>query len=173
MGDGTVALILDVLGLASRRRTGRRSRASTPASAQARTATARRRHGADLLLIVDFGDTGGSLCRLSMVSRLEKFATSAIEYADGREVIQYRGAIMPLVRLSDVLRRTPTRTTLTTGSADRRLCRAVAALRLGRRPHRRHRRNRTSSSPASDDQNDDLLGTVVIQQRVTDLLNLR
>ena len=52
--------------------------------------------------MVDLGDTRRFALPTSMISRLEKVAKSAIEYADGREVIQYRGAIMPLMRLSEV-----------------------------------------------------------------------
>jgi two-component system chemotaxis sensor kinase CheA len=39
---------------------------------------------------------------LSMVARLEEFPASAIEQAGRQEVVQYRGRIMPLIRLSDV-----------------------------------------------------------------------
>ena len=54
------------------------------------------------LLIVDLGDARRFALPTSMVSRLEKAPRSAIEFAGGREVIQYRGDILPLVRLIDV-----------------------------------------------------------------------
>src|SRR3974377_2010001 len=38
-----------------------------------------------------------------MVARLEEFPRDAIETAGDREVVQYRGTIMPLVRISEVL----------------------------------------------------------------------
>ena len=40
---------------------------------------------------------------LSAVARLEEFACNTIEVAGGQEVVQYRGQIMPLIRVSDVI----------------------------------------------------------------------
>ncbi len=40
---------------------------------------------------------------LSLVARLEEFPQSAIEYAGGWQVVQYRGRILPLVSLRSVL----------------------------------------------------------------------
>lgn len=40
---------------------------------------------------------------LSLVARLEEFPRDSIEVAGNREVVQYRGQIMPLIRVSDVL----------------------------------------------------------------------
>jgi two-component system chemotaxis sensor kinase CheA len=37
---------------------------------------------------------------LSMVARLEEIAADEVELAAGREVVQYRGAILPLIALS-------------------------------------------------------------------------
>lgn len=40
---------------------------------------------------------------LSLVARLEQFPLSTVERSSAHEVVQYRGQIMPLVRLSQVL----------------------------------------------------------------------
>jgi two-component system chemotaxis sensor kinase CheA len=40
---------------------------------------------------------------LALVARLEEFPRDSIETAGGHEVVQYRGQIMPLVRVSEVL----------------------------------------------------------------------
>lgn len=40
---------------------------------------------------------------LSMVARLEEIAHDAIEHAAGQAVVQYRGAIMPIVDLREVM----------------------------------------------------------------------
>jgi two-component system chemotaxis sensor kinase CheA len=42
--------------------------------------------------------------RISAISRLEEFPTTAIEHAGDREVLQYRDRILPLLRVSDLLR---------------------------------------------------------------------
>ena len=43
---------------------------------------------------------------LSVVARLEEFPRDSVEIAADKEVVQYRGQIMPLVRVSDVLEST-------------------------------------------------------------------
>jgi two-component system chemotaxis sensor kinase CheA len=100
MGDGKVALILDVLGTAQRARVVSEVRDRTLAEHNARTGE--RSDTRQTLLILTVGDRRLAL-PISMVSRLEEVARSAVERADGREVIQYRGQIMPLVRLGRVL----------------------------------------------------------------------
>lgn len=40
---------------------------------------------------------------LSLVDRLEEIPASAVEHSGGREVVQYRDQIIPLVRLSQAL----------------------------------------------------------------------
>jgi two-component system chemotaxis sensor kinase CheA len=40
---------------------------------------------------------------LEAVSRLEEFPAAAVEHAGGRDVVQYRGEILPLVHLADAL----------------------------------------------------------------------
>ena len=51
------------------------------------------KHGADSRVAIP----------LSLVARLEEIPCSAIEHSGGREVVQYRNQIMPLVRLSQAL----------------------------------------------------------------------
>jgi two-component system, chemotaxis family, sensor kinase CheA len=40
---------------------------------------------------------------LALVARLEEFARSAVENTGHQEVVQYRGQIMPLIRVSEVV----------------------------------------------------------------------
>ncbi len=100
MGDGTVALILDVMGLAVAAGLAGESRE------QAHGALAKddARDGLQTQTLLCGGSGGlAPLCLpTSMVARLEKVATSSIEYANGRQVIQYRGDILPIIRLSEV-----------------------------------------------------------------------
>jgi two-component system, chemotaxis family, sensor kinase CheA len=100
MGDGRVALILDVLGIAQRARvvSEARERAGVSEDAAATTVDARR-----TLLVVGVGEDRRAAIELSEVARLEEFRVDAIEWAGSREVVQYRGQILPLVRLGDAL----------------------------------------------------------------------
>jgi two-component system chemotaxis sensor kinase CheA len=103
MGDGRVALILDVRGLAQRASvvTGTRDRKLVETQA-APVAPTGDKH--TILLCATHG--GGRIAiPLAFVARLEEFPRSAVERAGGQRMIQYRGEILPLVNLSRVLRR--------------------------------------------------------------------
>jgi len=102
MGDGKVALILDVLGLAQR--------ASVVGEVCDRVA---REEGRSLgravgtqpsrVLLVLCGENGQMAIDLAQVSRLEEFGCDRVEFATNQEVVQYRGQVMPLVRISEAL----------------------------------------------------------------------
>jgi two-component system, chemotaxis family, sensor kinase CheA len=101
MGDGQVALILDVLGLAQRANVISEIR---DRSVGDKTAEAGIRHDdGESLLLLRGPDDGRMAMPLSLVARLEEFARSAIENAGGRHVVQYRGQILPLIHLSAAL----------------------------------------------------------------------
>ena len=54
-------------------------------------------------LILSAGHDRRFALPLSQVTRLEKVACRAIEHSRNREVVQYRGEIMPLLRLSEAV----------------------------------------------------------------------
>ncbi len=100
MGDGRVALILDVLGI------GQRSGVLAEFIEQART-SGQQKAQADLtqqrLLLFRAGSFARLAVPLSLVARLEEFPQSSIERASGGPVVQYRDRILPLVALRTVL----------------------------------------------------------------------
>ena len=101
MGDGKVALILDVLGISQRANVVSEARERTATEASAvRQET---RHDYDALLILRNGEEARWGIPLSMVARLEEFPVSSVEKTGTRHVVQYRGEIMPLISLSQVL----------------------------------------------------------------------
>jgi two-component system chemotaxis sensor kinase CheA len=101
MGDGLVALILDVLGLAQRANVVSEVR---DRSVGEKTAEAESRHDdGESLLLLRGPDDGRMAMPLSLVARLEEFARTAVEKAEGRHVVQYRGQILPLIHLSSAL----------------------------------------------------------------------
>ncbi|MFO0821778.1 MAG: chemotaxis protein CheW [Gemmataceae bacterium] len=102
MGDGRVALILDVLGLAQRANV--LSGVVGRAIAEKPTAAADAANRESLLLFAT-GDGGQMAIPLSLVSRLEEFPRSAFERAGVRDVVQYRGELLPLLDVSSELRR--------------------------------------------------------------------
>ncbi|WP_018685573.1 chemotaxis protein CheA [Actinokineospora enzanensis] len=102
LGDGRVSLILDVLALARNAHLGSAERAAAAAAALAEAAAALRGESRDRLLVTRVSDRRVAI-PLSMVTRLEEFPVTAIERVGSREVVQYRGAILPLLRLSGLL----------------------------------------------------------------------
>ena len=98
LGDGSLALILDVIGIAACANMKVGSGRAT-ATADAKTATISQ---AESLLIFRCGDAPCAV-PLSMISRIERVARSKIERVAGREVLQYRSTIMPIVRPEDML----------------------------------------------------------------------
>lgn len=99
-GDGAVALILDVAGLARRARLMVESRDPVAVAAVAQLATDR---DCRRLLIVGTPDDGRAAIELDGVNRLEEFHKRFVENLGGQEVVRYRGHILPLVRVSRVL----------------------------------------------------------------------
>ena len=104
MGDGKVALILDVMGLAQRASVVSevRDRALSEKGGEASLGAA---HGSQHngVLLFQHGENGKMAVDLALVARLEEFARNTVEIAADHEVVQYRGQIMPLVRVSEVL----------------------------------------------------------------------
>ena len=102
MGDGRVALILDALGLAQHARIISEVQEKNCKTAQSTAATADVGDKTQLLLFSLEGREHLAL-PLDQAARLEEFAESAIERSGSREAVQYRGRIMPLVRLAQHL----------------------------------------------------------------------
>ncbi len=100
MGDGKVALILDVMGAAQKAHVvaEHRDRAITDTEKASNDDTKNRQ----TMLLLAVGDRQIAM-PISLVARLEEIPRENIEKSAHHEVVQYRGHIMPLVRLADVL----------------------------------------------------------------------
>ena len=100
MGDGRVALILDVMGLGQLAHVVSQTREQTHVA---------REHQADLVaerqtvLLFRSGSAERLAVPLALVDRLEEFPHSQIEQSGGRRVTQYRNQILPLIPLAELL----------------------------------------------------------------------
>jgi two-component system, chemotaxis family, sensor kinase CheA len=101
MGDGKVALILDVLGLAQRASVVSETR-ERPVAEKALDSSASAGDKQTFLLFAGLGDSRMAI-PLSTLARLEEFPVSQVEMSGKEWVTQYRGQILPLVRLAVVL----------------------------------------------------------------------
>jgi len=98
LGDGAVSLILDVQNIARRYlRSGESVDSQVADVAVADVADSRQ------LLIVRIGANRRVAVPLEVVTRLEEFPVADIEQVGRRQVVRYRGGILPLIRLSEHL----------------------------------------------------------------------
>ena len=99
MGDGRVALILDVVGLAQHANvvTETRDRPVIDTKARAQSDADQRQ----TLLLFSVGKDRRMAIPLALAARLEEFPVSRVERTGATEVVQYRGQILPLIRVAD------------------------------------------------------------------------
>ena len=101
MGDGRVSLILDVMALAQASKVleagSERRHMESVASIASRKSSRRS------LLVHKVGENRRLAFPLDQVTRLERLDSSSLEYSGTVEVVQYRGEILPLIRLANVL----------------------------------------------------------------------
>jgi two-component system chemotaxis sensor kinase CheA len=97
LGDGRVALILDVQALARRVLNADALEQDEADDHDARAAASESLR----LLVAGLGGGRKVAIPLSSVTRLENFDQSAVERIGNREVVQYRGGILPVVRLNN------------------------------------------------------------------------
>ncbi len=100
MGDGKVALILDISNLAQMAELSSVSEAGQIAKAAEEEAMA----GKDKAALLTFknSETEHFAAPLNIVERIERIQTSTIEQIGEQKVVQYRGGALPLYELSQV-----------------------------------------------------------------------
>jgi len=98
LGDGSVIMILDPNGVANAIVSDGAGQESEDAHEKAHTGF---HDDKERVLLFTAGDNNPKAVPLSLVARLEDFEVSAIEYAEGKAMVQYRGQLMPLVRIGD------------------------------------------------------------------------
>jgi two-component system chemotaxis sensor kinase CheA len=105
MGDGKVALILDVVGLAQNANIFSEARDQALAEKTAEVLAGQDQNQIEKQTFLLFAgpDDSRMAMPLSTVARLEEFPAANVEKSGGEWVIQYRGKILPLLRLDVVL----------------------------------------------------------------------
>jgi len=167
MGDGRVALILDVMGIA--RRVGLLNEHSASLrDAFLQDAKSSVASGRQSLLIVGVGGGKQAAIPLASVARLEEFACSHVERAGTSDVVQYRGEIMPLVDVVQALGGAAPES----DSARRVVVYALDGRNFGLVVEHivdilecEVKLHRTANQPG-------ILGSAVVQKRVTDFLDV-
>ncbi|WGL51894.1 chemotaxis protein CheA [Nocardioides sp. BP30] len=98
MGDGRVALILDVPGMAQEQGVG-----AVEQELLATRAAAVDEEERTALLVLEVADGRRAALPLAAVARLEEFPRDRVERTGGNEVVQYRDGLLPLVRLAPAI----------------------------------------------------------------------
>ncbi len=166
MGDGQVALILDVLGLAQHANivTEIRDRGLVESVRGDGHSAARQ-----TLLLFEVGRDGRMAVPLSTVARLEEFPRSQVERSGRQEVVQYRGQILPLIRVADFLGASST-----AGESDpmQVVVYSEQNRSVGLVVGRINDIVEETIAVRRDAAGDGIVGSAVIQDRVTDLLDV-
>jgi two-component system chemotaxis sensor kinase CheA len=169
MGDGRVALILDVSGIARRANVAAdvveravRDRAQQPAAEPSAVES-----------VLLFGLRGGARMGmpLPLVARLEEIKRSAVESTRRGPVIQYRGQIMPLVDVASLLAGEAPVFSADDSTALQVIVFADGTKSYGLVVERILDVAHESVSVTTPSAEGHLLGTIVLQGEVTDLLN--
>jgi two-component system chemotaxis sensor kinase CheA len=166
LGDGRVALILDVLALA--RSAGVLASHLDRAGVDAEHAGGEGAES-DPQLIVSVGGGRRVAVPLSSVTRLEEFPRDGVERVGGRAVVQYRGRILPLLQLADHL-----------GAAGEQLPDVVQVVvyaegdrSIGLVVDQILDISHEHAQARSDVAAGGVLGSVILQERVTEVLDVR
>jgi two-component system chemotaxis sensor kinase CheA len=99
LGDGSVIMIIDPNGIAQA--IGTLDSDETEDEAEARGATADKMVS---MLVFRAGSPELKAVPLALVTRLEEIDCKKIEFSNGRHLVQYRGHLMPLVRVDETAR---------------------------------------------------------------------
>lgn len=101
LGDGSVIMILDPNGLAGEIVSAMEEEAVHDTASASVTELAQQ---TQRLLLVRAGGTEPKAVPLALVTRLEEFDPETIETTNDRQVVQYRGRLMPIVPLGSEIR---------------------------------------------------------------------
>lgn len=168
MGDGKLALILDVMGLAQKAHVISEHQDKSISKGSAAQGV-----GGDRQTLLVFGleKDDRIAIPLSEVARLEEFRRSDVERSGDQDVVQYRGEIMPLIYLKKVLNKGAA-----AEDSEKELMQAIVFTKNDRSVGLVVERiidiveeaitvKRGANRPG-------VLGTIVVQDRVTDLLDV-
>ena len=169
MGDGKVALILDVLGFAleANLQDGGKDQADIQEMHTSITST----QDLKTLLLVKVGERGRVAIPVSHIARLEEMPEKIKETAGGIEVVQYRGSILPVLRLSALLASCGYESAEYTGMFQMVVVK-FKGRQVGIRVDRIMDILDVNVGPLTRSEQPGILGSAVVQDRVTDLLDI-
>lgn len=105
MGDGRVALTLDINGIAEMTKIGANAlgEANSVGSQISKTSSKKHQQEISEFLLVDVGAPGNYAIPLSIVTRLEEFDIKKFELSGEQKVVRYRDSLLPIFSLGQFL----------------------------------------------------------------------
>ncbi len=101
MGDGRVALILDVVGLS--RKVGLKVEDVDRLKEEAELIQAGSEENQQFILLFNVSPQEQFAIPLALIARLDKISADKLEFVGGKEIVQYRGRSIPIIRLENYL----------------------------------------------------------------------
>ena len=102
MGDGSVSLIFDVLGIAAKAHLAQNRGRKQEIGLRHAHRRAQPQHESQELLSFSLKAPGSFTVPLCLVNRLEEFSADEIETTGQHRIVQYRNAVLPLIDLNQV-----------------------------------------------------------------------
>lgn len=103
MGDGSVALTLDVLGIANRAHISLENSEEKKSSVIKSKLANYYHYDSCEYLLIDVGAPGFYAIPLTLVNRIEEFEVTAFEFSGEQKVIRYRDTLLPIFSLPNFL----------------------------------------------------------------------
>ncbi|APJ03132.1 chemotaxis protein CheW [Silvanigrella aquatica] len=103
MGDGAVALTIDVLGIAENAKISAENTSERKSEIIKNNSSSNYHSDVCEYLLIDIGAPSTYAIPLSIVNRLEEFENSRFEYSGDQKVIRYRDSLLPIFSLSHYL----------------------------------------------------------------------
>ena len=176
MGDGSVALILDARGIAHAANI--LGKARNAMKAEIETAVGAKKAEIQTLLLVRLASGGHAAIPMAMIERLEEFPAKVLEKIGTQQAIQYRAMAMPLLGLDALLeeRRSRARVRRTASKIPTESISVVvcgeARSQIGLMVDRILDVVNEPATARGASTRDGVLGTQIIQERVTEILDL-
>jgi chemotaxis protein histidine kinase CheA len=171
-GDGKVVLILDSVGLAQRAHIFETNRTESVERAVAAHALVETVGGRNSVVLVECGANQRLAIALSSVARLEEFAKDSLETTGEVQSVQYRGQIMRLLRISDVIHPTNRKKLLPLQGSLKVVVFSVKGQHVGLVVDRILDIADEAFVVQEQGRRNGILGCAVIQQRITDILDV-
>ena len=104
LGDGTISLIIDVIGVAEKAKIQRHLSPNAKSKIQTPATTTNNQLNVHEFLFFDLNDGGKYCLPLILVHRLEEFTQEQIETSGMERIVKYRKSILPIINLNNFLK---------------------------------------------------------------------